>query len=208
MALSRFVITATVTVPAGVFAPGAAGPPSTTGPTSSAAAPAAGTVITSQALAAGNYLCSWSGALSASAVAGDANNFGLYNGAALAVTSVNPGAPGSFNFTGTVLAIPSGGATVAIKNIGVGSATTTYTATLTTALLTSIPGATGGWAGPGAPPGWAEGFPVTFIKGTAIYADSTAGSTAPQLLYQAIGAGNLRAFIDGQDTVGRDWLAN
>jgi hypothetical protein len=29
-----------------------------------------------------------------------------------------------------------------------------------------------------------------------IYADSSAGTTAPQLLYQAIGAGNLRAYAD------------
>jgi hypothetical protein len=35
-----------------------------------------------------------------------------------------------------------------------------------------------------------------------VVADSSAGSTGPQLLYQAIGSGNLRSFVDGQDTVG------
>ena len=35
-----------------------------------------------------------------------------------------------------------------------------------------------------------------------IYADATAGTTGPQLLYQAIGAGNLVAFRDGTDAPG------
>jgi hypothetical protein len=39
-----------------------------------------------------------------------------------------------------------------------------------------------------------------------VAADSTAGSTGPQLLYQAIGAGNLRTFVDGQDDVGHAGL--
>jgi hypothetical protein len=47
-------------------------------------------------------------------------------------------------------------------------------------------------------------FPV----GTVIYADSAAGSTGPQLLYQAIGAGNLRAYVQGSDDVGHAALAN
>jgi hypothetical protein len=52
--------------------------------------------------------------------------------------------------------------------------------------------------------GW---LPATFLPGTVIYADSTAGSTGPQLLYQAIGSGNLRAYAD-QDAVGHAALAN
>jgi hypothetical protein len=51
-------------------------------------------------------------------------------------------------------------------------------------------------------------LPHTFIRGTAIIADSTGGTTAPQLLYQAIGASNLRAFVDGQDTVSHDGISN
>ena len=40
------------------------------------------------------------------------------------------------------------------------------------------------------------GMPLTFLEGTVIYADSAAGfSTAPQLLYQAIGAANLRPYV-------------
>jgi hypothetical protein len=53
------------------------------------------------------------------------------------------------------------------------------------------------------------GMPLTFLAGTAIYADSAAGfATAPQLLYQAIGAGNLRAYVQGQDDVGHAALSN
>jgi hypothetical protein len=51
-------------------------------------------------------------------------------------------------------------------------------------------------------------WPVTILAGTAIYADSTAGFTAPQLLYQAIGAGNLTAWVDGTSTVGHAALSN
>ena len=42
------------------------------------------------------------------------------------------------------------------------------------------------------------GLQVRFTKGTAIKADSTAGNTGPQHLYDAIGAGNLRAYVHGQ----------
>jgi hypothetical protein len=46
------------------------------------------------------------------------------------------------------------------------------------------------------------------LPGMAVYADAAAGSTGPQLLYQAIGAGNLRAFIPGQDDRGGAGLSN
>jgi hypothetical protein len=49
---------------------------------------------------------------------------------------------------------------------------------------------------------------ATFLPSQVIYADSSAGSTGPQLLYQSIGAGNLRAFVDGQDNVGHAALSN
>ena len=53
------------------------------------------------------------------------------------------------------------------------------------------------------------GMPLTFLEGTVIYADSAAGfSTTPQLLYQAIGAANLRPYVQGQDDVGHAALAN
>ena len=45
-------------------------------------------------------------------------------------------------------------------------------------------------------------WPTTLIKGTAIMLDP-AGP-----LFTLIGAGNLRAFIDGQDTVGHACLSN
>jgi hypothetical protein len=41
-----------------------------------------------------------------------------------------------------------------------------------------------------------------------IYADSSAGSSGAQLLYQAIGSGNLMAFRDGTDLVGHRRISN
>src|SRR5260370_4095234 len=41
------------------------------------------------------------------------------------------------------------------------------------------------------------GMPLTLLAGTPVWADSAAGfATAPQLLYQAIGSGNLRAWLE------------
>lgn len=80
-----------------------------------------------------------------------------------------------------------------------------------TSQVTVSPGAvTGGNFGSATTAGtsWSELWPVTFLRGQVIWADSSAGSTGPQLLYQAIGAGNLRAYVDGQDSPGRDGMAN
>jgi hypothetical protein len=53
------------------------------------------------------------------------------------------------------------------------------------------------------------GMPLTLLAGTPIWADSAAGfDSVAKLLYQAIGAGNLRPFVDGTDAVGRAALAN
>ena len=85
------------------------------------------------------------------------------------------------------------------------------TATVTLApdtLATVVAGepGTGGAAGAGNSGTVAPGtsgkyglFGETITAGTVVYADSSAGTTAPQLLYQAIGASNLRAWVDGQD---------
>jgi hypothetical protein len=65
--------------------------------------------------------------------------------------------------------------------------------------------------GSGSASKWAPPFPVTFERGTMIYADDTAPGTTPtgpQQLYQAIGAGNLRAYVQGQDDRGGAPLAN
>jgi len=45
-------------------------------------------------------------------------------------------------------------------------------------------------------------------KGSVVFADSSAGTTCPQLLYVAIGAANLRAYVQGQDDVGREGISN
>jgi hypothetical protein len=63
---------------------------------------------------------------------------------------------------------------------------------------------TGSWAG--AAGAWAEGFGVTFVKGQSIMLDNAAGGG--QALYTAIGAGNLRAYVQGSDDVGHGGLGN
>jgi hypothetical protein len=50
--------------------------------------------------------------------------------------------------------------------------------------------------------GWSALWPTTFLQGTAILLDP-AGK-----LYAAIGAGNLRAWVQGQDDAGHAALAN
>lgn len=83
----------------------------------------------------------------------------------------------------------------------------TSTVTLPADALT---GGTGGWGnatGTDAASHWGT-TGATFIKGTVIYADSSVGTTGPQLLYAAIGAGNLRAYVQGQDDVGHAALGN
>jgi hypothetical protein len=62
---------------------------------------------------------------------------------------------------------------------------------------------TGSWAG--AASAWAAGCPVTFHKDDVIEMDSAAGGG--QALYNAIGAGNLRAWVDG-DAAGHAGLSN
>jgi hypothetical protein len=65
------------------------------------------------------------------------------------------------------------------------------------------PDGTGSWAGPAG--AWAEGFPVTFLRGQVIEIDTA--TTAGAALQAAIGAGNLRAYTDG-DAVGHAALGN
>lgn len=61
-----------------------------------------------------------------------------------------------------------------------------------------------------APPGGQAGtmMQFTFLAGTAIYADSSGGTNGPCQLYNAIGAGNLTAWIDGTSNVGHAALSN
>lgn len=56
------------------------------------------------------------------------------------------------------------------------------------------------WADPAG--AWAEGFPVTFIEGTTIML-APAGA-----LFTAIGSGNLRNYVQGQDDSGHAALSN
>ena len=88
----------------------------------------------------------------------------------------------------------------AVKNIGAGTTGSVYNGSLTVTPLTG--GDNKGafaWTGAGSPAGWSPGpFPVTFLAGTPLWLDS-AGP-----LYSTIGAGNLRAWIDGQDNVGHN----
>lgn len=83
----------------------------------------------------------------------------------------------------------------------------TSTVVLPPEVLTAISGGFGSAGGTAAAGKW-DICGATYPSGTVIVADSTAGSTGPQLLYQAIGAGNLRAYVQGQDDVGHAALAN
>jgi hypothetical protein len=97
-----------------------------------------------------------------------------------------------FVVTSTVTLTPDTIATVAAGEPGTGGAAGSgNTATVS-------PGTSGKY-------GW---LPLVFQPGTVIYADSSAGTTGPQLLYQAIGAANLRAWVQGQDDVGHACLSN
>ena len=52
-------------------------------------------------------------------------------------------------------------------------------------------------------------WPMTLLAGTPVWADSAAGfDSGAKLLFQAIGASNLRAWIDGTDSAGRAALSN
>jgi hypothetical protein len=46
-----------------------------------------------------------------------------------------------------------------------------------------------------------------FLPGQVVWADSSAGSTGPQLMYAAIGSSNLRAYAD-TDAVGHAATGN
>jgi len=198
MTLGRYVLTADVTVPAGVPSYPAAGPATTSiGPPTSAT-PGAGSTATSQTLATGTFLLSWTAILQTAAAAGDANNFGLYSAAVLLATSVNAGTVGSYPQAAVTCYIGTSPTTVAVKNIGAGTTGSVYNASLTVTPLTGgdNKGAFG-WTGPGSPAAWSPGgFPVTFQAGTPLWLDS-AGP-----LYATLGTGNLRAWTDGTDNVG------
>ena len=205
MTLGRYVLTATVVIPAGVPSYSAAGPVTTTPGTATGATPAGLTVIATQTLATGTFLLSWTATLQTAAAAGDANNFGLYGGAGgttLLATSVNAGTVGTYP-QAAVNAYLGASAVINVKNIAAGSTGSVYNGSLTVTPLTSgdNKGAVG-WAGPGSPAGWSPGdFPVTFLSGTPLWLDS-AGD-----LY-ALLAANVRAWIDGTDNVGHACLSN
>lgn len=69
-----------------------------------------------------------------------------------------------------------------------------------------------GWSGPAGPPiQWGAGFATTLKRGMVIYADGgtpASPATGPQQLFAAIGSGNLRAYVQGQDDIGHSTLAN
>lgn len=94
------------------------------------------------------------------------------------------------------------------------TARVTVTPEVAATVVAGEPG-TGGASGFGGAPTGAQSsgkfgwLPVTFLPGQVIYADSAAGvTTGPQILYQAIGASNLRAYVQGQDDVGHAALGN
>jgi hypothetical protein len=73
-----------------------------------------------------------------------------------------------------------------------------------TASAVAQPGGTVTWSGPAG--AWAGGFPQTFLKNQVIEFDPA--TTAGAALQSAIGAGNLRAYVQGADDSGHAALAN
>jgi hypothetical protein len=202
MALGRYVLTSDVTVPGGVPSYPAAGPGVTTSGTTSAAPGAGTSVATTPSTGPGSVLLSWTVQLQTAAAAGDANNFGLYNGTTLLATSVNAGTVGTYP-QAAVAAYLEASAAVAVENIGAGTAGSVYAATLTlTPLMAGDNRGTVNWTGPGSPAQWSPGpFPVKFLQGTPLWLD-TAGP-----LYALLGP-NVRAWIDGTDNTGHGrWAA-
>jgi hypothetical protein len=82
----------------------------------------------------------------------------------------------------------------------------TSTVTVPAGTPTAVSGGFGlvSWAGPAG--AWAEGFPVTFLKGQVIEMDTA--TTAGAALQSAIGAGNLRAYVQGTDDRGPSGVSN
>lgn len=96
----------------------------------STAAPAAGTTITTiTALPAGTYDVTWDVQLAGTPAGGDANNFEILHNAVVLAASVNLGAVGDYP-QGTFPITVAQGDSITIKNIGAGTAGTTYTASL------------------------------------------------------------------------------
>jgi hypothetical protein len=124
--------TVTLSVPSSITSSTSGGASTIT--VGSQTSPAAGTTITSQALAAGTYAVSWSVQLSGTVSASDVNNFGLYNGVTLVATSLNSGATSTYSQPNLTVVIPGGGATLAIKAIATATTGAVYNAQLTTTL--------------------------------------------------------------------------
>jgi hypothetical protein len=132
-----------------------------------------------------------------------------------AVLETTPAVPASntpqFNPNGFPVQVTVSGGTVTVIAVN-GAATGQTSGTVTvptggTITLTYSVAPTWTWVPFGATP---AGYQTRFTKGSAIYADNAGApfSTGPQQLFQAIGAGNLRAFVQGQDDVGHAGLSN
>lgn len=95
------------------------------------AAPAAGATIASLALTGGEWVIQWIVALDGTVAAADENNFILTNGATTVAQSVNPGAVGGpWPQESQTVEVGFGGATVAVKALGAGTAGSGYSASL------------------------------------------------------------------------------
>lgn len=95
-------------------------------------APAAGTTIASMTLAAGKWTVQWSILFEGTPAVAEVDNLQLTLGAAVVATSDNADAS-EFVYVqlAQVIDVPAGGATLAMKNIGVATAAVTYVANIT-----------------------------------------------------------------------------
>lgn len=90
-------------------------------------APIAGATI-AQVLAvpAGEYTCKWSAFLNGAAAAAEQDNMAIFVGATLAEVGNIPPAAGNYPQPDVTIVVPPGGATVAVKTNGAGTAGVTY----------------------------------------------------------------------------------
>lgn len=90
-------------------------------------APGAGATITQVvAVPAGEYTCKWSAFLNGAAAAAEQDNMAIFVGATLAEVGNIPPAAGNYPQPDVTIVVPAGGATVAVKTNGAGTAGVTY----------------------------------------------------------------------------------
>lgn len=91
---------------------------------------AAATIVQIVAVPAGEYTVKWSASITGAVAAAEQDNMALFVGATLAEVGNIPVAAGNYPQPDTVITVPAGGATIAVKTNGAGTAGVTYGAVM------------------------------------------------------------------------------